>query len=165
MKNVFKLIIAVAVSEMAGAVGSIFTAGSIDTWYTALAKPSFNPPNWVFAPVWTLLYFLMGVAAFLVWSSATAGVGEQARQEKRKVKIALVLFGVQLLLNALWSIIFFGLRSPGGALVEIVFLWLAIAATISAFAKVSKLAASLLVPYILWVSFALCLNYSIYTLN
>ncbi len=125
-------------------------------WYSQLQKPDWNPPNWVFGPVWTTLFVLMGIAAFLVWRKGL---------ERKDVKIALSIFIGQLVLNTLWSMIFFGLHSPGGALVEIMFLWLAIVATIITFAKVSKPAAWILTPYILWVSFAAYLNYSIWILN
>ena len=155
------MVIAIVVSELAGIIGSFFTVSAIPTWYATLAKPALNPPAWVFGPVWTTLYALMGIAAFLVWSS----YAEATSDRKRGIKIALSLFGIQLVLNTLWSIIFFGLHSPGGALIEIVFLWLAILATIIAFAKISRPAAWLLVPYILWVSFAMYLNYTIWMLN
>lgn len=161
INNLFKLIVAIGVCEMAGIVGSFFTVSAIPEWYTGLAKSSLNPPGWVFGPVWTTLYALMGIAAFLVWSSYSKAMEDK----KKQIKIALGVFGIQLFLNALWSIIFFGLHSPGGAFIEIIFLWLAILATIIAFAKISKPAAWLLVPYILWVSFAIYLNYSIVTLN
>ncbi|MES2087595.1 MAG: TspO/MBR family protein [Patescibacteria group bacterium] len=154
--NTFKLIIAIVISELAGIIGSVFTTPSITGWYAGIIKPSFNPPAWVFAPVWTTLFALMGVAAFLIWKKGL---------ERRDVKIALGIFASQLTLNTLWSIIFFGLHSPGGALVEIVFLWLAILVTIITFVKISKPTAWLLAPYILWVSFAAYLNYSIWILN
>jgi tryptophan-rich sensory protein len=161
INNTFKLIIAIVVSEMAGIIGSVFTTPSVAGWYAGLVKPALNPPSWVFGPVWTTLFALMGISAFLVWSSYA-----QASADKKKwVRVALILFGVQLVLNTLWSIIFFGLHSPGSALVEIVFLWLAILATIIAFAGISKPAAWLLAPYILWVSFAMYLNYAIWALN
>ncbi|MEK7552140.1 MAG: TspO/MBR family protein [Patescibacteria group bacterium] len=174
INNFFKLIIAIAVSEVAGIIGAFFTTPSIDGWYAGIVKPVLNPPAWIFGPVWTTLFALMGISLFLIWSSYT-----KASEDKKKgIKVALVLFGIQLVLNTLWSIIFFGLHSPGGALIEIVFLWLAIFATIIAFAKISppsssiwttaghgKLAAWLLVPYILWVSFAMYLNYAIWSLN
>ncbi|MBI2484130.1 tryptophan-rich sensory protein [Candidatus Uhrbacteria bacterium] len=154
--NTLKLIIAIVVSELAGIIGWVFTTPSIAGWYAGLVKPALNPPAWVFGPVWTTLFVLMGVAAFLVWKKGL---------DRRDVKIALGIFVGQLILNTLWSIIFFGLHSPGGALIEIVFLWLAILATIVAFDKISKSAAWLLAPYILWVSFAMYLNYAIWTLN
>lgn len=156
IKSFLKLLLCIVLSQAAGLIGSFFTMPAIDSWYATLARPEFAPPNWVFAPVWTTLYILMGVAAFLVW---------QHGFEKKEVKIALSIFGVQLILNSLWSIIFFGLQSPGWAFVEVTFLWVSILATIIAFAKVSKLAAWLLVPYILWVSFAAYLNFMIFWLN
>ena len=151
-----KLIIAVLVSEFAGVIGSIFTISAIPAWYATLAKPALNPPSWLFGPVWTTLYLLMGIAAFLVWRKGWNNKG---------VKAALSLFGVQLILNALWSIIFFGLHSPAWALIEIIAMWIAIVSTIAVFAKISRSAAWLLAPYILWVSFALYLNYAIWRLN
>jgi len=156
INNTFKLIISIVVSELAGIIGSAFTAPSIISWYIELVKPALNPPAWVFAPVWTTLFVFIGIAAFLVWKKGL---------DRRDVKIALGIFVGQLALNTLWSIIFFGLHSPGAALIEIVFLWLAILATIIAFYKISKPAAWLLVPYILWVSFASYLNYAIWFLN
>lgn len=156
INNVFKLIIAIVISESAGIIGSLFTAPSIDGWYVGIVKPALNPPAWVFGPVWTTLFVLMGIAAFLIWKKGL---------NRKDVKIALGIFLVQLILNTLWSIIFFGLRSPGGAFIEVILLWLAILATIIAFAKISKPAAWLLAPYILWVSFAAYLNYSIWILN
>ena len=156
MKNILKLIVAIVISQLAGIIGSVFTMPAIEGWYANLAKPQLWPPNWIFAPVWTTLFFLMGIAAFLVWNKGL---------KRKHVKIALGIFIVQLVLNTFWSIIFFGLQSPGAALVEIIFLWLAILATIIAFAKISKPAAWLLVPYILWVSFASYLNLMIWMIN
>lgn len=152
----YKLIISIAVSEFAGIIGSIFTSPAIPNWYADLNKSALTPPGWIFGPVWTLLYALMGIAAFLVWRKGL---------DRKDVKIALGIFLGQLALNTLWSIIFFGLQNPGAAFVEIIFLWLAILTTIIAFAKISKPAAWLLAPYILWVSFAAYLNYAIWTLN
>lgn len=156
LRELFGVAIAILVCETAGIIGSIFTASSVATWYATLAKPALNPPAWVFGPVWTTLYALMGIAAFLVWRKGL---------EHRDVKIALGIFAVQLVLNTLWSVIFFGLHSPGGALVEIVFLWLAILATIISFARISKPAAWLLIPYVAWVGFAAYLNFTIWMLN
>ena len=133
ISNIPKLIIAIAVSELAGIIGSVFTTPSIAGWYAGIVKPAFNPPAWVFGPVWTTLFALMGVSAWLVWSS----YAKATEDEKKEIKVALTLFGIQLILNTLWSIIFFGLHSPGGAFVEIVFLWFAILATIIAFGKIS----------------------------
>lgn len=151
-----KLIVAVAGSQSAGVLGALFTMPAITTWYAALTRPDFSPPNWVFGPVWTTLYLLMGVAAFLVWRS---GLQEKA------VRVGLGFFVAQLFLNSLWSIFFFGLQSPGLAFGEIILLWLMIVMTIRYFAKVSKTAAWLMAPYILWVSFAAYLNYAIWMLN
>lgn len=156
INNIFKLIIAIVVSELAGIIGLVFTTPSIAGWYAGLVKPALNPPAWVFGPVWTTLFALMGIAAFLVWKNGL---------DRKDVKIALGIFIGQLVLNTLWSIIFFGLHNPGLAFIEIIFLWLAILATIIAFTKISWPAVWLLVPYILWVSFAGYLNYSIWQLN
>ncbi len=157
MKNFWKLVIAVAVAEGAGTIGSFFTAPAIPTWYAGLARPEIAPPNWVFAPVWTTLFALMGIAAYLVW--VRPGVSSRDRNK------ALALFAAQLALNVLWSAVFFGLESPGGALLEIIVLWWSILVTIIAFARISRPAAWLLAPYILWVTFAAHLNYTIWTLN
>lgn len=156
VRRVIKLIVALAVCQIAGLVGSLFTTPAIAGWYTALEKPDFTPPNWVFSPVWIGLFILMAVAAFLVWDKDFSTKG---------VKTALAFFGIQLLLNVLWFILFFGCRSPFLALVEIVTLWLAIAVTILTFYRLSKPAAFMLVPYLLWVSFATALNFAIFRLN
>ncbi len=155
-RNLLKLLVCVAISESAGIIGSFFTISSIEGWYTALHKPFLSPPNWIFGPVWVILYVLMGVAAFLIWKKGW---------ENKEVKAALAVFGLQLVLNTLWSIIFFGLHSPGLAFAEIMALWLAIIWTIVIFYKISRTAAWLLAPYILWVSFAAYLNFSIWMLN
>lgn len=146
----------IVISQAAGVAGSIFTAPAIPGWYAALAKPELVPPSWVFAPVWTTLFIFMGIAAFIVW---------RAGFRKRQVRVALGVFFVQLLLNMLWSILFFGLQSPALALTEILVLWVAILTTIVVFAKLSRTAALLLVPYLLWVSFATYLNFAIWMLN
>lgn len=160
LSNRAKLLISLALPQLAGLAGSLFTSSAISGWYVGVIKPSFSPPNWVFGPVWTLLFVLMGVALYLVWRSPA--LLPAARKQKR---LALWLFGTQLALNTLWSIIFFGLKSPGGAFGEIIILWLAIMATTVIFAKISKPAAWLMVPYIMWVSFASFLNYTIWQLN
>jgi translocator protein len=151
-----RLAVCVGTVLLASAVGSFATVRAIPTWYKGLAKPSFNPPAWLFGPAWTLLYLLMAVAAFLVWRQGLMAPG---------VKLALVVFLVQLVLNALWSIFFFGLRSPLAGLVDIIVLWLAILATIILFFPVSVPAGILLLPYIIWVSFAAVLNAAILRLN
>ena len=154
--NALKLIAAIIVCQLAGIIGSLFTSPSIPGWYASLIKPSFNPPNWIFGPVWTTLYLLMGIALFLVW--------EKSKKDKC-AKIAIIIFAIQLVLNTFWSILFFGMQSPAFAFGEIIILWAAIAATIFAFYRISVPAAALLIPYILWVSFAAVLNFFIWRLN
>lgn len=156
VRNVLKFAIAIMIPQLAGVVGSVFTMPAIPTWYAGLNRPTFAPPNWVFGPVWTTLFLLMGIAAFLVWRYGV---------ERREVRAALGIFCIQLILNTLWSVIFFGFQNPGAALIEIIILWLAILATIIAFACVSRPAAYLLIPYLAWVSFAIVLNYRIWILN
>jgi tryptophan-rich sensory protein len=155
-RNIANLVISIIACQGAGIIGSVFTTPAIPTWYASLEKPIFTPPSWLFAPAWITLYLLMGIAAFLVWR---LGV------HRRDVKIALVVFLVQLVLNTLWSVAFFGMQSPLYGMVVIALLWMAILATIVLFARLSKAAAWLLVPYILWVSFAAALNVSIWLLN
>lgn len=152
-----KLAAMVVGCEAAGVIGAMATTDALKTWYPGLKKPSFNPPNAVFGPVWTLLYGLMGIALYLV-SQPNPG-------NRRVVRLAQLVFGLQLGLNMLWSFLFFGRRSPLLALIEIVFLWLAIVLTVLAFAKVSRPAALLLLPYLFWTSFAAALNFSIWRLN
>ena len=154
--KVVKLIVAILVCQLAGFVGSIFTSPAISGWYASIQKPLFNPPNWVFAPVWTTLFLLMGISLYLIWDKGL---------EKKDVKLAVSVFGVQLALNIVWSFLFFGLQSPFLAFIEIVLLWIAILATIILFYRISKKAGLLLAPYLLWVSFAAFLNYSIWILN
>ena len=156
LRSSLKLISAIIISELAGIIGSLFTFSAIPTWYATLAKPALNPPSWIFGPVWTTLYALMGIAAFLVWNKGL---------DRKDVREALSVFGLQLVLNASWSIVFFGLHSPLWALVNIVALWLSIIWTMILFYKISKPTLYLLLPYILWVSFASYLNYSIWMLN
>ena len=143
-----KLVFSVGICLLAGGVGAIFTTQAIPTWYATLNKPILSPPNWVFAPVWTTLYILMGISLYLVW--------------KKKIP---TIFWIQLVLNAAWSIIFFGWHNPLLALVDIVALWIAIVLTIKSFYKISKLSAYLLYPYLAWVSFAAILNLAIVFLN
>lgn len=147
----YKLIISILICEFAGIIGSIFTSRSVTEWYPTLVKPSINPPSWIFAPVWTILFLLMGISLYLVWN--------------KKNKIALIFFSIQLGLNILWSIIFFGLKSPLFAFIEIILLWVSILITIIKFYKISKNAAYLLIPYLLWVTFAAILNFLIFKLN
>lgn len=152
----FKLAISIFICQCAGFIGSFFTRRSIPEWYAFINKPAFTPPNWIFAPVWASLFTLMGTAVFLVWRKGLHSPG---------VKTALGIFLLQLALNSLWSIVFFGGRSITGGLAVIALLWLAIAWTIKRFLAVSKPAAALLLPYIAWVSFAFILNASLAILN
>ncbi len=136
-------------------IGSVFTASSVDTWYPRLRKPSGTPPAWIFAPVWTVLYLLMGTAAWLVWLSRAG----------QSVRLSLALFLAQLVLNAAWSGIFFGLRKPGLALVEILALWCGIALAAVSFLAHSRAAFWMMVPYLVWVTYATYLNFGIWRLN
>lgn len=136
-------------------LGAAATNSSVGDWYATLRKPSWNPPNWIFGPVWTCLYLAMALSAWLVWREKKLAEG----------KLPLVVFGLQLILNAAWSPLFFGLRSPGLALIDIVLLWFAILATVITFGRVSTLAAGLLIPYFAWVSFAAFLNWTIEKMN
>lgn len=163
INNFLKLVISIGISESAGIIGStaLTTGGSSNAWYGGLAKPALNPPDWVFGPVWIVLYALMGIALWLIWSFKET---EDQKKTGYKTK-AISLFIAQLTLNALWSPVFFGYHSIGNALVIIVLLWAAVVLTIFIFSKISKVAACLLLPYILWIGFAGYLNYSIWRLN
>ena len=156
MNDTVKLVISIATPLAVGGLSGFATARGVATWYPTLTKPSFNPPAWVFGPAWTLLYIMMGVAAFLVWRKGLEVDG---------VKIALTVFGIQLALNGLWSILFFGMQAPGLALAEIIVLWIAIGATTVLFWRVVPAAGALLLPYWGWVSFATVLNASLWWLN
>jgi translocator protein len=145
----------VVVCFAAAGIGSLFTATSVKTWYAQLRRPEWTPPNWIFGPVWTTLYLLMAISAWLVWRSTS---GPDARP-------ALTLFTVQLVLNSLWSLVFFGLRKVGPAFAEILLLWMMIVATTVAFLPMSLLAAWLLIPYLGWVLFASYLNFRIWQMN
>jgi tryptophan-rich sensory protein len=148
-------LVSLAVCFGTAAVGGALTASGVRDWYPTLNKPWWTPPDWVFGPVWTALYLMMAVAAWLVWRRAGWPGG----------RTALVLFAVQLVLNAAWSGLFFALRDPGAAFAEVVVLWAAIAATLVAFGRVSRVAAGLLVPYLLWVTYATALNGAIWVMN
>jgi benzodiazapine receptor len=147
---------AIVICLLAGLIGSIFTAPAVPTWYATLTKPALTPPAWLFGPVWTVLFILMGIALYLVWRKGW---------EQKDVQVATAIFAVQLALNVLWSYFFFGLQVPFLALIEIVLLWVAVCITIGAFYRVSIPATALLLPYLLWVTFAAYLTYGIYTLN
>ena len=156
MSNTVKLIICIVLTVGLGSLGGIFTAAEIQGWYLHLNKPSWNPPNWLFAPVWTSLYLLMGISLFLVWKTAAS------TDPKRW---AIIIFIAQFALNFLWSYIFFKEHQMGWAFVEIIVMWVAILCTIIAFSRINKTAAWLLVPYISWVSFAAILNYTVWQAN
>lgn len=150
-----ELLASILIAQMAGILGALFTAYSIPTWYTTLVKPSWNPPNWVFGPVWTLLFLCMGIAAYLIWRLPKS-------EERRN---ALRLYAAQLMLNLFWTVIFFGQRNLGLALIEIGVLWVSIVMTGILFYRLSKPAGWLFVPYLLWVSFAASLNFVLFQLN
>jgi benzodiazapine receptor len=154
--DIVKLVVSIVACEGAGGIGAIFTTPAIPTWYKSLKKPSFTPPNSAFGPVWITLYLLMGIAVFLVWREGLSQEG---------VIIAFIVFWVQLILNILWSVIFFGLRSLFGGMVVILLLWIAILVNIILFFGVSPIAGGLLIPYIIWVSIAANLNIQIWRLN
>lgn len=156
MNNYIKLLLSILIPLLVGGISGFFTSQSVSGWYTTIQKPWFNPPNWIFGPVWTLLYVLMGVSFFLIWTS------EVDVYQKNK---AMILFAAQLTVNFLWSYFFFYRQQPAWALVDIVLMWMLILLTIVSFGKISSLSAWLLVPYISWVSFAGVLNYSIWSLN
>ena len=154
MNNTLRLIISILLPQVTGALGALVTISSVGSWYQTINKPSFTPPSWVFGPAWTTLYILMGIALFLIWKS-----------NHPLKKQALWLFGIQLFLNGIWSPAFFGLESPILGLVIIVPLWIMIVVCIKVFFQVNKTASYLMVPYLLWVSFATALNASIWYLN
>ena len=154
--NWARLAFAVIVCNVAGLAGSVFTAPNIPTWYASLNKPAFNPPNWIFGPVWTTLFVLMGISLYIVWMK-TDFKGDGC--------LAKAVFGIQLDLNILWSILFFGMQNPLLAFIEIIALWLSIFSTIWIFYRIDRKASYMLIPYIAWVSFAAFLNYSIWMLN
>jgi len=151
-----KLLISILIPLAVGSLSGFYTSSGVNGWYALANKPWFNPPNWVFAPVWTLLYILMGIAFYLVWNAKT---------EKSLKQIAMLFFVLQLVLNFFWSVIFFKAQQPGWAFAEIMVMWVMILLTIIWFGKISSTAAWLMVPYICWVSFATVLNYAIWKLN
>lgn len=157
MNKTVKIAIALIVCLLVGYSASVVTRPSVETWYPTIVKPIFNPPNWIFMPMWTLLYILMAVAAGLVW--------DKIKEQNEVVKKALAFFLIQLTLNAIWSYLFFGLKNPMLALIEIALLWLMIYETYLKFIKINKTAGYLLIPYLAWVAFAAILNASIWWLN
>lgn len=154
IKKILNLIVNISIPEIVGTTGGFITSSSVDTWYSYLKKPSFNPPDYIFGPVWTILYALMGISAFLIF-----------QKEHKNKTLALAFYFGQLILNFLWTIIFFGAKNPFWAFIEIIILWTAILFTIINFWIISKKAALLLIPYLLWVSFASVLNYRIWVDN
>ena len=157
MNKISKILICVASCLAIGYLSGQVTRDAITTWYPTIIKPSFNPPNWIFGPVWSLLYTFMGIASGLVWAKID--------NDKELIKKALLFFVIQLVLNALWSYLFFGLHNPLLALIEIVVLWLMIYETYNQFQKIDKIAGYLFIPYLAWVGFALILNGNIWYLN
>lgn len=155
MKSIPKFIVCLLVCFGAGAIGGVFTASSVGTWYAQLLKPALSPPNWVFAPVWNFLYLLMAVSLYMIWSS-NGPIGK---------RLAMLAFACQILLNVAWSAVFFGLRSPAGGFFVIILLIMAIIATLRLFARISATSAVLLMPYLAWVCFAAYLNYQLWILN
>lgn len=156
MSNFLKLVLSILICQLAGITGALFTAGSVSGWYATLIKPSFNPPDSVFAPVWTVLYLLMGISMFLIWKEGL---------RNKEVRNAFILFIVQLVFNTLWTIIFFGAQSVTGGFIVILILWILILICIFRFLRISKTAGMLLIPYFLWVAFAAVLNCYIMILN
>jgi translocator protein len=154
MNNTLKFIISLIIPQLVGGLGALVTVSSVESWYQTIEKPSFTPPSWVFGPAWTTLYILMGIALFLLWKS-----------NHPLKKQALWLFGIQLFLNGIWSPAFFGLESPILGLFIIIPLWIMIIVCIKVFFKINKAASYLMIPYLLWVSFATVLNASIWYLN
>jgi len=157
MNKITRIVIAIIVCLTVGYSSSTVTKTGVETWYPTIVKPFFNPPNWVFMPVWTLLFVLMGVAAGLVW--------DKIKEQNAEVKKALGFFLIQLALNVIWSYLFFGLKNPMLALIEIALLWLMIYETYLKFIKINKIVGYLLIPYMVWVGFAAILNASIWWLN
>lgn len=156
MKKIIIFLFYILLPQTAGLIGSMFTRNSINNWYQFLIKPALNPPNWIFAPVWTLLYIFMGVAAYLIWLKGW---------QNKKVRIALIIFFLQLVLNSIWSIIFFGMQNILFALIELMILWTLILIITIMFFRIEKKAGYLMLPYLIWTSFAMYLNYMLLILN
>jgi tryptophan-rich sensory protein len=152
MNKWIKLIICILICQLAGIIGSLFTISSITSWYANLNKPFFTPPDWLFGPVWLILYTLMGISLYLIWNEKSKG----------KIKIPLFIFFIQLVLNALWPIMFFGFQLIFYGLIEIIIMWTFIALTMFSFYRISRKAALILVPYIAWVTIATLLNYFVW---
>lgn len=155
-KSILKLILSIAICQSAGLIGTVFTVSSIEDWYNLLNQPSFRPPNWLFGPVWTILYTLMGISLYWIWIKGT---------KKKEVREALKLFTVHLVFNATWSIVFFGMHNLSLSLLNIAVLWILIVMVMVKFYGIEKKASLILIPYLAWVSFASILNFSIFLLN
>jgi tryptophan-rich sensory protein len=156
LNNSYRLIISLVATQLAGLAGSFFAMSAFKEWYPSLIKPALLPPDWVFSVIWPFLYLFMGIAVFLIWKEGV---------EREGVKVALELYVIQLFLNALWPVIFFGMKDVALALFDVIVLWLTVDFTIYLFSKISKLAMYLLLPYLVWISYAIFLNYSIWRLN
>ncbi len=154
-RQIIGIVIAILVCFSAAGLGGMATTAGLKDWYPALEKPAWNPPDWIFGPVWTVLYLMMAISVWMIWRQVGFERGKKP----------LLIFAVQLVLNTFWSLLFFGMRQPGWAFAEIILLWLAIGLTIALFAKHSKPAAILMMPYWMWVSFAAVLNYTIWSMN
>lgn len=155
IKSFWRLLLSLAIPLSAGVLGSLFTTPAVQSWYLTINRPVWIPPSWLFGPVWTSLFIMMGVALYLVWST----------KMNNKARMSLKLFAAQLVLNVLWSVIFFGMGNFWLAFGEILVLWIFILITIVSFGKVNRVASWLMVPYILWVTFASYLNFTIASLN
>jgi translocator protein len=154
MKFILKFIISILIPQLVGAIGAIFTVTSSESWYQNITKPGFTPPDWIFGPVWISLYLLMGLSLFLIWTS-----------EHPYKRYGLRLFIIQLLLNGIWSPLFFGLKSPFLGLIVIILLFIMIILCIKYFYKINKASSYLMVPYVIWVGFAVLLNAAIWHMN
>jgi len=154
--NIIRLIVSILIPQAAGAIGAMLTLPSVSSWYAGLNKPPFNPPDWIFGPVWTALYLLMGISLYFAWKKGL---------HRKDVKTAVILFALQLLLNVAWTYLFFYLHKPLTAFVEIIVLWLCIAGTMISLFRVSTRAGVLFIPYLIWVSFASVLNFFLWRLN
>jgi translocator protein len=157
MKNIYKFIISITVCQGAGIIGSLFTAGSINDWYIYLTKPSFTPPNWLFAPVWITLYTLIAISLYFIWS--------KRKEDKENVDSAITLFIIGLIFNINWSILFFGLHNSFYALLDIIFMWIITILLMRRYWQIEKWSFYLMIPYILWITLAGALNYFIWVLN
>lgn len=162
IKRLSRLLISLIITLSAGLIGSLATSTSLQIWFPTLSKPAFNPPNWLFAPVWTILFILMGISFFIIWNE-----GAEKKKDKNKEyrKSALMFFTIQLVANILWSLLFFFFQNPFLAFVEIIVLFSTIVLVIYYFKSINRTAAWLLIPYLFWVSFAAVLNFAIWQLN